>query len=196
MLKMTRSSFFQTIKFSWDLGIRLCEILIQNKDLQDIINSKKEEYNVIITSAVFNDCVFGIRYMLDIPVIKMCSFDGMKSMDEWVGNPSPYAYLPQLFGDYGDRMNFWQRTINTLSEIYLKLGRIFYVILQHDAILRKYFNSSNIPSISVLEKSTALLLLNQHFSIGHPRPLTPNTVEIGGIHIYPPKKLNAVSVCA
>jgi hypothetical protein len=91
-------------------------------------------------------------------------------MDEWVGNPSAYVriYLPQIFSDYGDRMNFWQRTLNTLSEIYMKLGRIFYAILQHDAILRKYFNSSNIPSISALEKSTALFLINQHIRIGSP----------------------------
>jgi hypothetical protein len=99
-------------------------------------------------------------------------------MDEWVGNPSPYAYLPQISSDYGDRMNFWQRTLNTLSEIYMKLGRIFYAIPQHDAILRKYFNSSNIPSIYVLEKSTALLMINQDFSVGYPRSLTPNTMKI------------------
>jgi glucuronosyltransferase len=196
MLKKTRSSFFQKTKFSWDLGIRLCEILIQREELQDIINSKKEEFDVIITSAVFNYCVFGISYILDIPVIMLCPFGGTKWMDEWVGNPSPYAYLPHTSSDYGGRMNFWQRTLNTLSEIYMKLGRIFYVIPQHDAILRKYFNSTIIPSISVLQKSTALLLTNQHFSIGYPRPLTSNTVEIGGIHINPPKHLNAVSISA
>ena len=117
-------------------------------------------------------------------------------MDEWVGNLSPYAYLPQISYDYGDRMNSWQRTLNTLSEIYVKLGRVYYVIPQHDAILRKYFNSSNIPSIWVLQKSTALLLINQHFSIGYPRPLMPNTVEFGGFHINPPKKLNAASISA
>jgi len=196
MLKMKRSSFFKKIKFSWDLGIRLCEILIQHKNLRNIIASKKEEFDVIITNAFFNDCVFGISYMLDIPVIKMCSFGGTKWMDEWVGNPSPYAYLPQIFSEYGDRMNFWQRTFNTLSEMYMKPGRIFYVIPQHDAILRKYFNSSNIPSISVLQKSTALLLTNQHFTIGYPKPLMPNIVEIGGIHINPPQKLSSVSISA
>jgi glucuronosyltransferase len=132
--------------------------------------------------------------MLDIPVIQMCSFGGTKWMDEWVGNPSPYAYVPNVFTDFGERMNFWQRVTNTLSEIYMKLGRAFYVIPQHDAILRKNFNSTNIPSISVLEKTTALLFINQHFSIGYPRPLMPNTVEIGGIHITPPRKLNAVSM--
>ena len=199
LFKMTRSSFLSSlkeIKFSWDFGIRLCEILIQHKDLQDIIKSKREKFDVIITSAFFTDCVIGISYMLDIPVIKKCSFAGTKWMDEWFGNPSPYAYLPNLFSDYSDRMNFWQRTLNTLSEIYVKLGREFYVIPQHDAILRKHFNSSNIPSVSILQKSTALLLINQHFSIGYPRPLMPNIVEIGGIHINPPKKLNAVSIPA
>jgi glucuronosyltransferase len=117
-------------------------------------------------------------------------------MDEWVGYPSPYAYLPHIFSHYGYRMNFWQRTLNTLSEIYMELGRVFYVISQHDAILRKYFNSNNITSISVLQESMSLLLINQHFNIGHPRPLMPNTVEIGGIHINPPKNLSAVSIFA
>jgi hypothetical protein len=134
--------------------------------------------------------------MLDIPVIKMCPFVGMKWMYDWVGNASPYAYLPHIFSDYNDRLNFWQRTLNTILEIYMKLGRIFYATPQHDAILRKYFNSSSIPSVSVLEKSTALLLINQHFSTSYPRPLTPNTVEIGGIHINPPKKLDDVSMYA
>ena len=196
MLNMERFWFYQQINLFWNLGIKLCELLTQDKEFEKIINSSKQHFDVIITSAHFYDCVFGISYMLDIPIVKLCPFGGMKWMDEWVGNPSPHAYLPQLFSDYGDQMNFWQRTLNTLSEIYVKLGRTFYVIPHHDAILRKYFNSSEIPSISVLEKSTALLLINQHFSIGYPRPLMPNTVEIGGIHINPPKKLNDVSMHA
>jgi len=63
MLKMAKSSFFQKIKFSWDLGIRLCEILIQHKDLQGIIHSKKEEFDFIITSAFFSDCLWHPLYV-------------------------------------------------------------------------------------------------------------------------------------
>jgi len=190
---MERFWFYQQMDLFWNLAITLCELLTQDKELEKIINSGKQ-FDVIIASAVFQDCVFGFSYMLDTPVIKMCVFGGTKWMDEWVGNPSSYAYIPQFFGDFGDRMDFWQRTLNTLPEIYMKLGRVFYVIPQHNAILKKYFNSSNIPSISVLKKSTALLLINQHFSIGHPRPLMPNTVEIGGIYINPPKMLSDVNI--
>jgi len=125
MLKMTRNSFFQNIKFSWDLGIRLCEILIRHKDLPDIINFKTEESDVIITSAFFNDCVFGISYMLDIPVIKMCSFGGTKWMDEWVGNRSPYAYLRQISSVYSDITNFWQRTLNLFQKYTWKWAENF-----------------------------------------------------------------------
>ena len=196
MLNMESFWFYQQLSFYWNLGIKLCELITQDKEFEKIINSGKQQFDVIIAGATFHDCVFGFSYMLDIPVIKMCPFVGIKWMYDWVGNTSPYAYLPHIFSGYGDRMNFWHRTLNTLSELYMKLGRIFYTIPQHDAILRKYFNSSSIPSVSVLEKSTALLLINQHFSTSYPRPLTPNTVEIGGIHINPPKKLNDVSMYA
>ena len=196
MLNMESFWFYQQLSFYWNLGIKICELITQDKEFEKIINSGKQKFDVIISSAALHDCVFGFSYMLDIPVIKMCPFVGIKWMYDWVGNTSPYAYLPHIFSGYGDRMNFWHRTLNTLSELYMKLGRIFYTIPQHDAILRKYFNSSSIPSVSVLEKSTALLLINQHFSTSYPRPLTPNTVEIGGIHINPPKKLNDVSMYA
>ena len=193
---MERFWFFQQIKLFWDLGIRLCELLTQDEAIQKIIKSKEQKFDTIIVSAFFQDCIFGISHMLDVPIIKMCPFVGTKWMDESVGNPSPYAYVPNVFSAYGERMNFWQRTLNTLSEIYMKLGRVLYVIPQHDAILRKYFNSTNSPSIYVLESKTALLMINQHFSIGYPRPLMPNTVEVGGIHITPPMKLNSVSMYA
>ena len=76
-----------------------------------------------------------------------------------------------------------------IKEWILNLHTVFYVTPQYDAILRKHFNSSSIPSISILEKSTTLLLINQHFNVGYPRPFMCNNVETGGIHITPPKKV-------
>ena len=82
-------------------------------------------------------CVFGISYILDIPIIKMCKLGGSKWMDEWVGNPSPYAYVPRIFLHFNGKMNLWQRTLNALSELYITFGTIFYVTPQHDAILKQ-----------------------------------------------------------
>ena len=130
MLKVETFWFFQQIQFYWDIGIKLWQLFIQDKAFQNFIKSREKKFDIIITSAFICDCVSGISYMLDIPIIKMCPFGGKKWMDEWVGNPSPYAYLSPIFSDYGDRINFWQRTLHTFSEIYKKLGRIFYAIQQ------------------------------------------------------------------
>jgi glucuronosyltransferase len=128
-----------------------------------------------------------------VPIIKICTFGGTKWMDEWFGNATAYSYVPSVYHDCSERMNLWQRMHNTLAEVHINLGRIFYVIPQHDAILRRHLNDSNIPSIWELQNSTALLLLNSHFSTGYPRPLIPNMVEVGGMHITPPKELPPVS---
>jgi glucuronosyltransferase len=193
MFHLDKLWYFQSAKLFWDIGIELCNIFLQDEAIQTLLFSTKEKFDILLTSAFMYDCVFGIAYKLNVPIIKICPFVGTKWMDEWFGNPTPYAYVPGIFHEYTDRMNLWQRMHNTLAEIHIKLGRIFYVIPQHDAILRRHLNDSNIPSIWELQKSTALLLLNSHFSTGYSRPLMPNMVEVGGMHITPPKKLPAVS---
>ncbi|XP_067012315.2 UDP-glycosyltransferase UGT5 [Anabrus simplex] len=40
-----------------------------------------------------------------------------------------------------------------------------------------------------MEKNASLVLLNTHFSLSYPRPFTPNTIEVGGMHITPGEKL-------
>jgi glucuronosyltransferase len=193
MFNMDKMWYFQSVKIYWDIGIKHCDIFLQNEAIQTLLFSSKEEFDILITSAFMYDCVFGIGYKLNLPVVKICPFVGAKWMDEWFGNPTPYAYVPDIFQEYSERMNLWQRIRNTLAEIHMKLGRIFYVIPQHDALLRKHLNSSKIPSIWELQKSTALILLNSHFSISYSRPLMPNMVEVAGMHIAPLKKLCAGS---
>lgn len=48
--------------------------------------------------------------------------------------------------------------------------------------MRKRFGS-DIPDLRDLADNTSLIFVNQHFSFSGPRPLPPNVVEIGGIHI-------------
>lgn len=44
-------------------------------------------------------------------------------------------------------------------------------------------------SLSELEKNVSMVLVNSHYSLGHPRPLMPNVVEVGGMHCRPARPL-------
>lgn len=48
-------------------------------------------------------------------------------------------------------------------------------------IRQKY--GDGIPDVEEIAQNVSLILVNYHFSFGGPRPLVPQVVEIGGVHI-------------
>lgn len=60
------------------------------------------------------------------------------------------------------------------------------------AIGRKYFGP-DVPDADTLMKNSSLVFINGHFSVDLPKPLLPNFVEIGGIHLSQPKPLSQVN---
>jgi glucuronosyltransferase len=167
---------------------------LQDPGVQELIHSKESQFDLIIMEAFFNDCFLGFVHKFRVPVVQVCSFGGTEWMGDWVGNPNPYAYVPGGFLAYSDHMTFWERLTNTLNGIAQQIGRKYYYLPQQDAIVRKHFNyTDDLPSISELESSTALVLLNHHFSISYPKPLMPNMVQVGGMHIKPAKPLPEVT---
>jgi glucuronosyltransferase len=166
---------------------------LQDAGVQELIHSKDKQFDLIIMEAFFNDCFLGFAHKFNTPVVQVCSFGGAEWMSNWIGNPHPQAYVPGAFTTYSDRMTFWERLVNTLNGVFGGIGRKYYYLPQQDAIARKYFNyTDDLPPISELETSTTLVLLNHHFSLSYPKPLMPNMVQVGGMHIKPAKTLPKV----
>jgi glucuronosyltransferase len=194
--KLLDVNSFQLLLMLWGLGSLLCENYLQEPGVQDLIHSEHEHFDLVIIEAFFNECFLGFAHKFNAPVLQVCSFGGTVWMGDWVGNPNPYSYVPDVSNHYSDRMSFWERLSNTVVGQFVKMGRKYYYLPKQDAIARKYFNyTEEIPSISELETSTALVLVNSHFSLSYPKPLMPNLVQVGGMHIKPPKELPDVRRC-
>jgi glucuronosyltransferase len=179
----------------WAFGDGFCDSFLQQKEVQNLLHSNDQQFDLIITEAFATDCVLGFVHKFKVPVVQVVSFGGTSWMGDWVGNPSPYSYVPDPMQTFSDRMNFWQRILNTLGITYQKVSRYLCHLPKQQAILEKHFSDySPLPSISELDSSTSLLLVNGHFSISYPRPLMPNIVEVGGMHVKPAKKLPEVSI--
>jgi hypothetical protein len=168
--------------------------MLQEPDVQKLIHAKDVHFDLVIVEAFFNECFLGFVHKFKAALIHVCTFAGEHWMGDWVGNPNPYAYVPDAFLQYTDKMDFWERTVNTLVGTVLRLGRQYYYLPVQDKIMRKHFNESDdLPSISEIEYTTSLVLVNHHFSISYPRPLLPNFVQVGGMHVQPPRKLPQVN---
>ena len=178
---------------AWHNSQRTCDLMLQEEQIQKLIHARNLHFDLLIVEAFFNECFLGFFHKFKAPLIHLCTFGGTHWMGDWVGNPNPYSYVPDMFLSYKDKMNLWERMINTLIGTAWRLGRMYYYLPGQDATMRKHFNDSDdLPSVSAIEYTTSLVLLNHHFSISYPRPLMPNMVQIGGMHVRPPKKLPQV----
>lgn len=62
-----------------------------------------------------------------------------------------------------------------------------------DAILRRKFGE-DVPSVTELSKNLSIMLVNTHYSLNGPRPISPSVIEIGGAHIKEPEPLEKVNI--
>lgn len=59
-----------------------------------------------------------------------------------------------------------------------------------DAFVQYKFGH-DVPSVGELAKNTSVMFVNQHYSLSGPKPLPPNVIELGGLHIQKAKPLTA-----
>ena len=177
----------------WGMGEAVCHHVLQEENVQKLIHSTDLHFDLIITEAFFNECFLGFAHKFKAPLIQVCTYGGSDFMADWVGSPNPYSYVPDEFIDYTDKMNFWQRMYNTVLGTFKHVGRQMIHLPRQNAALQKYFNyTDDLPPLWELEYKTSLVLLNTHHSLSYPKPLMPNYVQVGGMHMKPPKKLPQV----
>jgi glucuronosyltransferase len=193
MFDMEQQNQIQFAFMMWGMGDALCHHVLSEENIQKLIHSTDLHFDVVIIEAFINECFLGFAHKFKAPLIQVCSYVGLNFMADWVGTPNPYSYVPDDFLPYTDKMDFWQRMYNTVVSTLKHVGRQLIYLPRQNAALHKYFNyTDNLPPVWELERKTSLVLLNSHHSLSYPKPLMPNYVQVGGMHVKPPKKLPQV----
>ncbi|GJQ76010.1 hypothetical protein Trydic_g18064 [Trypoxylus dichotomus] len=162
------------------------EVAFSDQVMQAIMNSN-ETFDLVITEYFFNDAFLGIANRFKAPSVLVTTFGPSIWSNYLTANPTIYSYMPHPFSGYGQRMTFWERTRNLLLATFENLFKAVYYFPQQEKILHKYFPDA--PSLQELIRNTSLHIFNSDPSVNGPFPLSPNIIEIGGIHLTPPKKL-------
>ena len=179
----------------WGVGEAVCHNILQQDSVQKLIHSTDLHFDVVIVEAFVNECFLGFAHKFQAHIIQVSPYGGGNFMADWVGSPNPYSYVPDEFIDYTDKMNFWERTHNTVVCLLKHVGRQLIHVPKQNSALQKHFKYiDNLPPVWELERKTSLVLLNTHHSLSYPKPLMPNYVQVGGMHVKPPKKLPQVRI--
>ena len=100
--------------------VHACEVVSQNPDVKALINSTKT-FDLVIVEVFGSECFlpFGTRFKA--PIVGLLSSVPLPWVNEQLGNPEGTAYIPAYMMSFGQRMNMWERFLNTLAVIWAKI---------------------------------------------------------------------------
>ncbi|XP_055551136.1 UDP-glycosyltransferase UGT5-like [Wyeomyia smithii] len=194
--KFSRRTFWDNFVEFYELavwGFHSCESALQSKAIDAVLERHhREPFDLIVTEYFTTDCLLGLSHVLQptgggVPIVGLSSCALMPWHYDRVGLPDSPAYIPSEFSTFSERMSYWERFENWLVTRSVKF--LYRIVQWNDNRLLTARFGDGIPDVSEIAKNTSLLLVNQHYTLSGARPLVPAVVEVGGVHIRPPKPL-------
>jgi glucuronosyltransferase len=175
------SNFFEF----WELlkwGELTCEEALKSPVIDEILDlHQKKPFDIILVEFFTSDCTLALAHKLNIPFIGLSSCALFPWHYDRVGLPDTPSYIPTESVRFSQKMDFWQRLENWIVVKGTKyLARL--IDWNDNRLIRARFGD-DIPDVAEIALKTSLILVNQHFSLSGPRPLTPGVIEVGGVHI-------------
>ncbi|KAF0750695.1 UDP-glucuronosyltransferase 2B15-like [Aphis craccivora] len=159
-----------------------CGAIFKDQRMREIFDSKSQIFDVVIAEALWLDCVSYAANVLQIPVIYVMpspivthwerSYFGYFPNPAAVSNVMFWRSVPKTFVD---------RFANTLHTVYGS-----WWLWQEE---RRHRQIKPLPYDAVDLVKPSLTFSNTHFITEPSRPLSPDIVQIGGIHLVPPESI-------
>jgi glucuronosyltransferase len=180
------ASHFDLINFVNDYSRNSCKILYENNFIKNIHTDSRLDFDVILIEFMASECVSYLSAKLDIPLIYVTPPPLISCSERSVlGHyPNP-AVVSHVLVNHNIPRTMFERFTNT--------GLLFYTsfLLQYKSWSSRIADKESFDQIEPIKPS--IIFSNAHFITDASRPIPPSVIQVGGIHLSPPKKIPDVS---
>lgn len=175
----------QTLPIMANKTRQYCDAIHRNRLMADIMKGVAQQFDLVITEPFMSDCVAYLATVLRVPMVyvfppPIATFlEG--SLTGYVPNP---AITGHILSGHGTPKTFAERFSNTVLTAYCSTLKWYT-----DWKLRRT-NPRPYDTLDLVKPS--LIFTNSHFITEPSRPLTPDVVQIGGIHLTSPEPIPKV----
>ncbi|VVC33549.1 UDP-glucuronosyl/UDP-glucosyltransferase [Cinara cedri] len=160
-----------------------CDVIHEHPRMTEILTAAlPSEFDLLITQPVASKCVAYVATVLRIPlvyvVVPAVFTDLERSISGQFPNPATFGHtlfpraIPKTFLD---------RLSNTVLTVYCSF------LLRYNEWWQKVSDPRPYDDVDLIKPS--ITFTNAHYITDFSRPLTPDVISIGGIHLTPPKEL-------
>ena len=163
---------------------------LRQPEVQDLIhNHTKYKFDVLILEYLFASPMLGFAELYGLPIIGISAIGAGIPVHELIGNPVNPVIHPEIIFPYQHGRLTLSERINSFIYYFATkffLQPIFEAIGVYQA--RKYFDNFT-GGLAGAEEQVDLVFINTNPLLDYVRPITPNTIQLGFMHVNPPKPL-------
>lgn len=175
-------------------GNEACEHALNSSAIENILTEGKEKpYDLIIVEQFNSDCMLGVAHILKAPVIGLSSCNLMPWHLTKMGLPFEPSFEATLFSHSSNLNEFKTRLSNWFTIAYMNFLYKKVTEVNDNQLLKKRFGN-DFPDVKELSNKVSMTFVNQHYSLSGSKHLSPNIIELGGIHIQDIKPLDQVII--
>ncbi|KAL1453033.1 hypothetical protein WDU94_007209 [Cyamophila willieti] len=145
-------------------------------------------FDLVIVETFQTDVFLGLIHRMNVPFISVTTCNLFPWSSERIGQPQNPSYVPTNIDIFNSKMTLIERIKNTMSLLFTQFAYHYIFVPKDQKIANDNFGPG-LPPLSAIAKNTSLILANIHFSLNLPRPVVPQLIEVGGLHIQPAKPL-------
>lgn len=158
-------SGFQKLNSFAEFNANFCRSLLDFQGLKDL------KPDLIVGDSHFS-CSGVVNDLFDSKLVLICPSGLTHAMLPVFKSPDPLSYAPQPFTGLDDRMSFTDRLANLAGFLLANIiGRVF-MFPAVDKVKEQYNIKPKVSTGEALGKAE-LVLVQTHFALDFPRPLTP-----------------------
>lgn len=168
--------------------VKRTERQLNQPELQNLIhNHTNYKFDLLILEYLFASPMLAFAELFDCPVIGFSAIGAGIPVHELLGNNVNPVIHPEIIFPYQHgRLRFTER----INSFVYYFGTKFFLQPIFETIgisqVRKFFNMSDF-SLASVEERVDLVFINTNPILDYVRPITPNTIQLGSMHVNPPK---------
>lgn len=153
--------------------------------------STNQTYDLFIGAPTYYiECTVAVAEQFNLPVVNIFSNRLPIHASKILGHIHPYSYITDFNLPFGNNMNFWQRSTNTLFGFTYSFFLSAYYLPRMSRTVEKHF--PKLPPLQEMLKRIDITLLNTNLAVHPAQPLSPNLIPVGGLSILREKHLPKV----
>nr|CAD7426443.1 unnamed protein product [Timema monikensis] len=179
-------TFFQTLDLFGEWCYMNCEHQLSSKGGKQILGYPDGKmFDLIISEAAYTECFMALIPKFGNPPVVLVSAVGIPpNVDRMTGTPVSPSYIPDYRLPFSDHMDFWERMQNLLTYFTNEFFYSYIYFPRMQEIANRHLGHE-VTSLEELRRNISVILSSTVNGFDTPRPLMPNVIPVGGMHLKP-----------